>query len=74
MSNVIANHTSRDRLLDRPHIGFRQALGLIKAVATRHKHRRELNHLMALPDYLLKDVGLTRDDVHRELIELLPRQ
>ncbi len=28
---------------------------------TSGRHRRELAHLAALPDYLLRDIGLTRE-------------
>jgi uncharacterized protein YjiS (DUF1127 family) len=32
----------------------------------RRQQRRELMGLLSLPDYLLKDIGLQRDDITRE--------
>jgi len=32
-----------------------------------HRRRNELHHLMELDDYLLRDIGITRDDVARSL-------
>jgi len=32
-----------------------------------HRRRNEMHHLMELDDYLLRDIGITRDDVARSL-------
>jgi uncharacterized protein YjiS (DUF1127 family) len=69
MSNVNDLHPSRDHLVDRSHAGFGQAIGFVKALAKRRQRRRELNHLLVLPDYLLKDIGVTRGQIERELAE-----
>jgi uncharacterized protein YjiS (DUF1127 family) len=54
------------------------ALGLIAApltfvhgVARRIKHRREMNRLLGMPDYLLKDVGVQRHEIQREAVRPL---
>ena len=41
-------------------------LSIARHVALRIKARREFNRLLELPDYLLKDVGLQRQDIERE--------
>ncbi|MFO0991085.1 MAG: DUF1127 domain-containing protein [Hyphomicrobiales bacterium] len=53
-------------------------LGLIAApllfvngVARRFRHRREMNRLLGMPDYLLKDVGVQRHDIQREAVRPL---
>jgi uncharacterized protein YjiS (DUF1127 family) len=53
-------------------------LGLIAApfhfvngVARRFRHRREMNRLLGMPDYILKDVGVQRSDIQREAVRPL---
>ena len=55
-----------------------QVLGLISApllfvtgVARRIRNRREMNRLLGMPDYLLKDVGVQRHDIQREAVKPL---
>jgi uncharacterized protein YjiS (DUF1127 family) len=35
----------------------------------RHRDRRQLRGVMGFPDYLLKDIGLQRDEIAREAIK-----
>jgi uncharacterized protein YjiS (DUF1127 family) len=44
---------------------LRQIGGLMKAI----QHRREVRHLAELDDRILKDIGLSRADVHGALAE-----
>jgi len=39
----------------------------IERIRTRLRHRREISRLLALPDYLIDDVGLTRSEVRKAL-------
>jgi uncharacterized protein YjiS (DUF1127 family) len=39
--------------------------GLIAAINRERKIRRSLNELSSWPDYMLRDIGLTRSDVER---------
>jgi uncharacterized protein YjiS (DUF1127 family) len=60
----------RDYILSQAHA--RETLGLIataKRVVRNWKHQRDLAHLMKLDDYLLRDLGLTRD-LLQHLLEL----
>jgi uncharacterized protein YjiS (DUF1127 family) len=42
-------------------------------MAQRFKERRELNRLLSYPDYLLKDIGLQRNDMQRKALRPLWR-
>jgi uncharacterized protein YjiS (DUF1127 family) len=59
MTSVNYAHTNLGRLAQR-------ALTLPVQWATRFRERRELMALLDLPDYLLKDIGIKRDDITRE--------
>jgi uncharacterized protein YjiS (DUF1127 family) len=45
----------------------RAMIGAVRSWRSRLSARRELRHLYALDDRLLRDIGLTRDDVFHEL-------
>ena len=59
MTNMITTHMN----------GFAVAGRIIR----RFRQRRELNQLLSLPDYMLKDVGLQRHDIQREALRPLWR-
>lgn len=46
---------------------LRRILGLMDAWHERSRQRRECRELMAMPDYLLDDMGVTREDLYREV-------
>lgn len=39
---------------------------LLKLLETWHERSRQRRELLAMPDYLLKDMGITREDLYRE--------
>lgn len=43
--------------------------GAMAAIWKRMKHRRVLRQLLTKSDYELLDIGVTRNDVHRELMK-----
>ncbi|EAU41904.1 hypothetical protein FP2506_15764 [Fulvimarina pelagi HTCC2506] len=47
--------------------GIRLAGAALRAIATTMVNRRAARQLSDLPDYLLSDVGLKRDDVYEAL-------
>jgi uncharacterized protein YjiS (DUF1127 family) len=71
MSHVNHHHPSRDLLANRLHFDFGRIFTFFNELAKRRRHRRELNHVLIMPDYLLKDIGVTRGDVARGLAERL---
>lgn len=40
-------------------------------IARRLRERREMNRLLGFPDYLLKDIGLRRDEMQRKALDPL---
>jgi len=66
MTNLTNAHTSAHPLglIAAP---FRLAHG----IAQRIRHRREMNRLLGMPDYLLKDVGVQRHDIQRQAVKSL---
>jgi uncharacterized protein YjiS (DUF1127 family) len=66
MSNVNCTHTSNDRLALRSGLTFASPVNLVRTVMQRIKDRRELNYLLGLSDYQLRDIGLQRGDIQRE--------
>ncbi len=67
MSNVNSHRPGWAHPVRWPHISLSRPFAFLGALAQRRRHRRDMHHLHILPDYLLKDVGLTRDDICREL-------
>jgi uncharacterized protein YjiS (DUF1127 family) len=74
MLNVSYHHSLMARTANhRHHVGF-NPLNLIKTIARHYRQRREMNNLLGLADYQLKDIGLTRGDIQRESIKPLWRE
>ena len=46
-------------------------LHFVHGVARRIRQRREMNRLLGMPDYLLKDVGVQRHEIQREALKPL---
>ena len=66
MTTQIGTHTSAHTL------GLIAApLHFVHGVARRFRQRREMNRLLSMPDYLLKDVGVQRHDIQREAVRSL---
>jgi len=62
MSNVSDFHNSAHPA----GVGFGHPLSLVKIILRRIKERREMNYLLSLSDYQLKDIGVQRGDIQRE--------
>jgi uncharacterized protein YjiS (DUF1127 family) len=69
MSNVINYHTSEHPT----GLRFGHMAGFIKLILRRLKDRREMNYLLSLSDYQLKDIGVQRGDIQREALKPLWR-
>lgn len=70
MSIVIKRHATSAR----PVSGIGQALGFVGLFVAQIRRRREMNYLLSLPDYQLKDIGLQRGDIQREALKPLWRR
>jgi len=64
-------HLADDAAAIGPLAPHRQVMNLLRLWRTRLRDRRELRRLYQLDDRLLRDVGLTRNDVFRELSKSL---
>jgi uncharacterized protein YjiS (DUF1127 family) len=51
-----------------------QPIALAGRIARRIQERREMNRLLGLPDYLLNDIGLQRDEMQRKALDPLWRE
>jgi uncharacterized protein YjiS (DUF1127 family) len=53
-------------------LGWKRALGsrigsALKWMAIRHERNQMRRELMEMPDHLLRDIGVSREDLYREL-------
>jgi uncharacterized protein YjiS (DUF1127 family) len=74
MTNVHDHHLCMAPTALRRHHAAFHPLSLIAGVARRYRQRREMNSLLSLADYQLRDIGLTRGDIQRESIKPLWRE
>ncbi len=51
-----------------------QPVALAVRVVRRVRERRELNRILGFPDYLLKDIGVQRNDMQRKALDPLWRE
>lgn len=59
-----SNGASADRRDSRARPGRRR--GFLAAWAERARRRREMAEVMAMPEHLLKDIGISYEDAYRE--------
>jgi uncharacterized protein YjiS (DUF1127 family) len=69
MSNVIGTHKRLGGFPAWRAFGLGIPFGLVRVLIKRFKERRELNYLLGLSDYQLRDIGLQRGDIQREAIK-----
>lgn len=65
MSSVHHSHTSRSASLP--------LFGLVRVAYRNFQDRRQMNALLKMDDYMLKDIGISRSDVQREATKSLWR-
>jgi uncharacterized protein YjiS (DUF1127 family) len=73
MTNMTISHNSQSHSGPAVLPALTVIANLLARAARRLKHRREMNQLLALPDYQLKDIGLQRSDIQRESLKSLWR-
>lgn len=73
MSFVNTAHTTNSRFITRSAAALGHPLSFARLIAERIRNRRELNYVLGLSDYQLKDIGVSRADIEREAIKPLWR-
>ena len=73
MTSMIYRHPNGKSLLAETSAFLGRPIAIAAHMVLRFKERRELNRLLSFPDYLLKDIGLQRNDIQRKALESLWR-
>jgi uncharacterized protein YjiS (DUF1127 family) len=73
MANVTISHNSRDLSGPAGRSVLTVIADFVARVARRLKNRREMNQLLAMSDYQLRDIGIQRGDIQREAVRSLWR-
>lgn len=73
MTSMINRHPHSNSVLAGMSAFLGRSIALAAHIVLRFKERRELNRLLSYPDYLLKDIGLQRNDMQRKSLQSLWR-
>ena len=73
MTSMTHSHPNGNSQLIEMSAFLRHPIASAAHVALRFKERREMNRLLGFPDYLLKDIGLQRNDIQRKALQALWR-
>jgi uncharacterized protein YjiS (DUF1127 family) len=73
MTSMINRHPHSNSVLTEMSAFLGRPTAIAAHMAQRFKERRELNRLLSYPDYLLKDIGLQRNDMQRQALRPLWR-
>jgi uncharacterized protein YjiS (DUF1127 family) len=71
---MIHRHTSGQSRVSEVAAFLGQPFTFAGRIALRIRERRELNRMLSFPDYLLTDIGLRRDEMHRKALDSLWRE
>ena len=71
MTSMTYRHPTGKSLLTETSAFLRHPITIAAHIVQRFQERRELNRLLSYPDYLLKDIGLQRNDMQRESLKPL---
>jgi uncharacterized protein YjiS (DUF1127 family) len=73
MTSMIHSHPNGKSLLTEMSAFLRRPIAIATQFVVRFQERRELNRMLSYPDYLLKDIGLERNDMQRKALKPLWR-
>ena len=73
MTSMINRHPNGNSLVSEMSAFLGQPIIIARRIVRRIQERRELNRLLSFPDYLLKDIGLQRNDMQRKALDPLWR-
>ena len=74
MTSMINRHTHGKSVASQMPAFLGHSVALAGRIARRIRERREMNRLLGFPDYLLKDIGLQRDEMQRRALDPLWRE
>lgn len=73
MTSMINHHTNGHSRVSEMAAFLGQPFAFAGGIARRIRERREVNRMLGFPDYLLKDIGLRRDEMQRKALDPLWR-
>ena len=73
MTSMINRHTNVNSVASQMPAFIGQPITLAGRIVRRIQERRELNRILSFPDYLLKDIGVQRNDMQRKALKPLWR-
>ncbi len=73
MTSMIQHHPNGKSLLTETSAILTHPIAIAVHMVQRFQERRELNRMLSYPDYLLKDIGVQRNDLQREALRPLWR-
>ena len=73
MTSMIHSHPNDNSQLTETSAFLRHPIAIAAHIIQRFKERRELNRLLSYPNYLLKDIGVQRNDLQRQALKPLWR-
>ena len=74
MTSMINRHTNGKSPVSEISAIIGQPITIAGRIVRRFRERRELNRMLSFPDYLLKDIGLRRDEMQRKALDPLWRE
>lgn len=74
MTSMINHHTNGNSWANQVPAFLGHPIAFAGRVVRRIRERRELNRILSFPDYLLKDIGVQRNDMQRKAIDPLWRE
>jgi len=73
MTSMINRHPNSNSMLTEMSAFLGRPITIAGRIVRRIRERREMNRLLSFPDYLLKDIGLQRNDMQRKALRPLWR-
>jgi uncharacterized protein YjiS (DUF1127 family) len=71
MASMINRHPNGNSRVSEMAAFLGQPITIAGRIVRRFRERRELNRLLSFPDYLLKDIGVRRDEMQRKALNPL---
>ena len=69
MTSMINRHTNGHSKVSEMPAFLGHPIAFAGRIVRRIRERRELNRMLSFPDYLLKDIGVRRDEMQRKALD-----